>query len=505
MSEPFKILVILPNNLGDIIMATPVLEGLKAKYPDSYITFFAEEGFEGGVVNNPHIDNIFLFKRKAIRDSFLKEQWEAGSREFIGIIEQLKNSQYDLLINLSQHSYTSNLVPLINAKKVIGCRFLQEGNDSLEGEWTHYLYAIPFARRYNLLHVADVYRRIAGVNFHHGGYTIRITDSEKEEARRYLQEIGVDIKSKRIIAFQPGAAFAAKRWPVEHYVRLGQMLTQKGWQIIISGAPPEKESALNIQKEIGKNSYNTAGDTNFRQAIVNLCFTRGCVTGDTALMHAASALNVKTYAFFGTTSPLETGPYGDGHYIFTGKCVEKPCFCDTCKSMLCMKSILPETVFSCIENGTIPAQPKCDIYKTSTKENDDYTLIPAFSDVTSYYNTTGALLTKKVFEDKPFSEDYLQEDLEICKEESQKFIEIVTGMEQKLHSFLKIKDIKLVRDFERSKDDLSTLSGIGSFWSALLNLKLNSVPMLDPIEGARISASVCSETIKQVQKAISPG
>ena len=505
MSDPFKILVILPNNLGDIIMATPVLEGLKAKYPDSNITFFAEEGFEGGVVNNPHIDSLFLFKRKAIRDSFLNKQWEAGSREFIGIIEQLNNSKFDLLINLSQHTYTSNLVPLINAKSVIGCHLLREGNDALAGEWSYYLYAIPFARKYNLLHVVDIYRRLAGVNFHHGGYTIRITESEKEEARSYLQEIGVDTTSKRIIVFQPGAAFAAKRWPVEHYVRLGQMLTQNGWQVIISGAPPEREIAVNIQKGIGGKSFCTAGDTTFRQAIVNLYFTQGCVTADTALMHAASALNVKTYAFFGTTSPLETGPYGDGHYIFTGKCVEKPCFCDTCKSMLCMKSILPETVFSCIENGTIPAKPKCDLYKTSTKENNDYKLLPVFSDVTSYYNTIGALLTKKAFEDKPFSEDCLPEDLDICREESQKFIEIVSGMEQKLLSFLKTKDTKSVKDFERGKDDLSTLPGITSFWSAILNLKLNSVPMLDPIKGARISARVCSETIKQVQKAISPG
>ena len=49
MSKPHKILVILPNNLGDIIMTTPALEGLKSKYPDSEITFFEEEGFEGGI------------------------------------------------------------------------------------------------------------------------------------------------------------------------------------------------------------------------------------------------------------------------------------------------------------------------------------------------------------------------------------------------------------------------------------------------------------------------
>lgn len=503
MSKPHNILVILPNNLGDIIMTTPALEGLKSKHPDSQVTFFAEEGFEGSIINNPHIDSIFLFGRRLIRDSFRKGEWKAGSREFIGVTDRLRNNEFDLLINLSQHSYTSNLVLLINAKSVVGCHFLREGNYSLAGEWTQYLYAIPFARRYNLLHVSDVYRRMAGVNSHIGGYTIRITDSEKKEAGEYLLSIGVDITSRKIIVFQPGAAFSAKRWPAEHFVRLGRMLMQKGWQVIISGAPAEKEPAVNIQTAIGENCCISAGDTNFRRAVANLSFVQACVTGDTALMHAASALGVKTYALFGATSPLETGPYGEGHFVFSGACAEKPCFCDTCKSMLCMKSILPETVFSCIENGTVPDRPKCDIYKTSVKQNDDYALIPAVPDALSYYSTAGALLAKRAFEDNCFSGDFSPEDMDTCIKESQQFIKIVARMERNLNAFLENRSIELVRDFEKGKDELSILSGIGCFWSALLNLKLNSIQMLDVIEGARASAEVCSGIIKQIQKAIS--
>ena len=503
MSKPNKILVILPNNLGDIIMTTPALEGLKSKYPDSEITFFAEEGFEGGIVNSPHIDSIFLFKRRLIRDSFRNGDWKAGSREFVDVINRLRSSGFDLLINFSQHSYASNLVPLINAKKVTGCRFLREGNDALEGEWIHYLYAIPFARKYNLLHVSDVYRRMAGVTSHSGGYTIRISDNEKREAGEFLQNIGVDTTSKKIVVFQPGAAFSAKRWPAEHFIKLGRMLIRKGWQVILSGAPAEKELAVTIQTAIGENCRTSAGDTSFRRAVANLSFVQACVTGDTALMHAASALGVKTYALFGATSPLETGPYGEGHFVFSGKCAEKPCFCDTCKSMSCMKSILPEIVFSCIENGTTPSRPKCDIHRTSAAENDDYRLIPANLNAISYYNTIGALITKRAFEDMPFPKDCSRKELAACREESQRFIEIVARMEQRLQAFLKNRDIEMVRGFERGKDELASLSGISCFWTALLNLTLNSIPMLDAINGARMSAEACTGIIKKIQKAIS--
>lgn len=504
MSKPNNILIILPNNLGDIIMTTPALEGLRRKYPDSHITFFVEEGFEGGIVNNPHIDVLFYFKRKVIRDSFHRGDWKRGSGEFAGVIELLRENEFDLLINFSQLTYVYNLIPLINAHTVIGCRFLREGNDSLEGEWTHYLYAIPFARRYNLFHVSDVYRRMAGVKFHSGGYTLRISESEKKEAGKYLRSIGVDITSKKIVAFQPGAAFSAKRWPAEHFIRLGRMLIEKGWQVILSGAPAEKEVADTIQKAIGEKCYISAGDTDFRQAVANLTYSHACVTGDTALMHAASALGVKTYALFGATNPVETGPYGKGHLVFSGACAKKPCFCDTCKSLLCMKSILPETLYSCIEEGVVPSRPKCDIYRTSTTENDDYELIPAVSDVLPYYYSTGAFLAKRAFESKPLPKDFSEEEFVVCREESRKFIEMVTRMEQNLQAFLRNRDIELVKAFERGKDELTSFSGIGCFWAALLNLKLNIIPMLDAVNGARMSAEGCSEIIKKVQEAVSP-
>ncbi len=156
MSTTVRILVILPNNIGDIIMSTPVLEGLKAKYPDSNITFFAEEGFEGGIQNNPFIDEMFLFKRKSIRNSFIKGEWQAGSCELIDVLSQVTTTRYDLLINLSQHSYISNLIPFFTVQSVIGCLFLPDCNYALLRMGTETLYAIPSARGYSSLQSVEV-------------------------------------------------------------------------------------------------------------------------------------------------------------------------------------------------------------------------------------------------------------------------------------------------------------------------------------------------------------
>ncbi len=505
MHNIFHILVILPNNLGDTIMATVILEGLKKKYPESQITFFVEDGFEGGISNNPFLDNLFLFKRKKIRDMYIKENWQNASLEFINALTQLNKYEYDLLINLSQHKYISHIIPLINAKSLYGRCFLREGNEAVMDHWTQYLYAIPFARRYNSFHAVDVYRRITNVSEHHGSYTIELTDKEKRDAKEYLAGKGVDTDSRKTITFQPGAAFPSKCWPAHHFINLGRLLIQRGWQIVISGAPSEKELAISIKQNIGKNCFITAGNTTFRQAIANLSFSQACVTGDTALMHAAAALDVKIFALFGVTNPVETGPYGDGHYIFSGGCAQKPCFCRECKSMLCMEQIIPETLLQCIENDIPPKHPGCDIYKTSLYKNSDYSLERITPETFSYFDKAGAVLTKNAFGEKFFLENFLKEDMEKCFEESRKFISILTQMEYLLSDYLHNKNSKAISAFEKQKETLPQLSGIACFWIAVLNLRLNSIPLINPVEAISLSAKACSETKKQIQGILPTG
>ena len=91
----------------------------------------------------------------------------------------LAETTFDKIINLCQIPYISHLMPLLNAHSVVGQQMLPEGNHAIEDLWSLYLYAIPFARRYNSFHAVDLYRRIADVS-HHEGYHINLTDEEKE-------------------------------------------------------------------------------------------------------------------------------------------------------------------------------------------------------------------------------------------------------------------------------------------------------------------------------------
>ena len=133
-----------------------------------------------------------------------------------------------------------------------------------------------------------------------------LTQTEKENSQKYLVNKGVT-ENSRLIVFQPGAAYSSKRWPVENFIALGKMLVKDGYHILITGAPFERYWN-GIFENLPEKCSLLSGELTFRETIAVTSLCEFCVTGDTALMHAASALQKKVYAIFGSTNPVETGP-----------------------------------------------------------------------------------------------------------------------------------------------------------------------------------------------------
>ncbi|MFN4182939.1 MAG: glycosyltransferase family 9 protein, partial [bacterium] len=77
------------------------------------------------------------------------------------------------------------------------------------------------------------------------------------------------------------------------------------------------------------------------------------LTSDSGPMHIAVALNVPTFAFFGPTSPIRSGPLGPNSRVFYAGVPCSPCYREKCPpkfSHQCMKKITPDMVKAEIEN-----------------------------------------------------------------------------------------------------------------------------------------------------------
>jgi ADP-heptose:LPS heptosyltransferase len=499
-----KILVILPNNLGDVIMAVPVLEGLKRLAPGSHITFFVEDGYEGGLVNNPFCDAVYRFKRGTVRDLSRGKDWPEALTLIRETVAELKSERFDRIINLSQHSYIPYIVSLLACPDTVGREYLRAGNQALRDTWSQYLYAIPFARFFNGLHATDIYRGIAGTGAVIPAAAMSVTEEEQRDALGKITSLGWNPHEKPVMVFQPGAAFAAKRWPLEHFTALGKRLIDDGFAILVTGAPQELEIARGLVSQLGSGGFSTAGILSFRETIALLPSTEGCVTGDTAIMHAASALKKKVYALFGPTSPVETGPYGECNIVLCGRCARRPCFCFDCKTRLCMKSILPEDVYACIKAGGAVRQAACDVYSTALRAGGTFLLDAVVEAGPPFFHRPGAEATRRFAEPdfmpltpiQPHDKEYLSRETDV-------FLGILVEMAGALASFLTTRDTSHVRFSEERRAKLGGLSGIGAFWTAVLNLRLNSVPMLDPVAAVRLCLDQCVRTKSEIEHALS--
>ena len=95
--HPKNIIVRLPNWIGDLVMATPVLTDLRKAYPDAYITAMCRVPLCELLQHDPQINELFCFSKAS----------GFGRRsEKRNIIEKLRKGKYDLGILLT-HSFSS--------------------------------------------------------------------------------------------------------------------------------------------------------------------------------------------------------------------------------------------------------------------------------------------------------------------------------------------------------------------------------------------------------------
>lgn len=485
-----KRLIILPNNIGDVIMAAPLFEAFKRNNSGDEIHFLVEKGYEGGILNNPYLNKIHLFPRsksaQALRDA---STFGSEARELSEYIDSLADEQFDQIINLSQHPLYSVLTSLISAKEVVGMNCVGEGIDILNNFWTRYLFAIPYNRKCNSMHAIDVYKRIAGVPNDPAEPKIFLSEEEKKLAKAWLSEEGWDGEQK-LIVFQPGAAIASKMWGTARFTELGHKLIADGWKVLITGAPSEVEMCKTIAEALGKDTIMSAGKTTFRESVSFMSCAQAVVTGDTALMHAAAALEIKTYALFGPTSPVETGPYGSGHAIFvTDSCKNPPCFKHSCDGENCLNDISVETVFEAINGGAVH-------YRTAI-ENGQYSLVEEERERSRYIDEDASKAVLELLTNGEIESTHSAEvNSELVK------LEKILSLASMSLSHFQQGDSDAYQRYAEHISKMQELTGVGEFFSALINIGLNSIPLTDMNAGVQEMQNVLVTMVNRIREVI---
>jgi len=322
--QPQNIIVRMPNWIGDLVMATPVLTELRNAYPHASITAMCQSPVCELLREDKSIDELFCFTKP--ENQFLRRE------NLRNIIEKLKEGKYDVGILLT-NSFSS------------AWWFWQGGVKTRIGYAMHFrrfLLNVPVIRPQEKMHQVDVYKKLLqplGLTPSQTAPRLYVTEQEVAASKKLLYRAG-----KPLIGINPGAAYgSAKCWPPERFRSLALRLVQAGFHVVFFGNASTKDMCQGLPEEV----MNLAGITSLRELA---CLIKDCdllVTNDSGPMHIAAAFEVPMVALFGSTDDMATGPYGRQADVVNKRVSCSPCFKRTCPiDFRCMTQISVDEVFN---------------------------------------------------------------------------------------------------------------------------------------------------------------
>lgn len=315
-----KILIILPNWLGDAVMATPAIEALCVTYPEAKLTLVGSHVSIEALKHHPQCIRYYVDETK-----------KRGNRVLNTYRFAKELGKHDLAVTFRNQLHSSLLLfwsgtPITAGQKSVHSSLLL----------THAI------KPSHPSHLVEQYRDIA---------------QSLSPAPLVIEKLNLHITphhfERPTLGINPGATYgSAKRWYPEKFAEVARIYADR-YEIVLFGGPNEVEMANDIEKQLnGMRVTNLAGKTSVQE----LCSMIGgldlFITNDSGPMHVAAAYQVPTVAIFGPTNHTETSQWKNEKSVIVRHEMEcSPCMKRECplKHHECMKSITANEVIEAVK------------------------------------------------------------------------------------------------------------------------------------------------------------
>ncbi len=291
LSDCRKILVIQTASIGDVILATPVLEKLHYHYPEARIDFLLRKGNEPLFTGHPFLHSVIIWDKK-----------EHKYKNLYNILKSIRMNRYDLVVNIQRFASSGFITAFSGAQMTIG--------------FDKNPFSLLFSKR--------VKHKITSGEFHetdrNQSLLVSVTDSTRFKVRLYPSQSDYarlsQYKTRAYITVSPASLWFTKQFPPEK------------WAVFLDGLDPDLlVYYLGSQKDQKicdrifelsghKNSLNLAGKLSFLESVALMRDAQMNYMNDSAPLHLASSINAKTTAIFcSTVKEFGFGPLSNDSVI----------------------------------------------------------------------------------------------------------------------------------------------------------------------------------------------
>lgn len=281
-----QILIVQTAFIGDVILATGLIEKMHRFYPEAAIDFALRKGNESLLKNHPKLREVHIWDKKG-----------GKYKNLFHLIRKVRRQQYDLVVNVQRFANSGLLTALSGAREKIGFdknpfswAFTTKVSHRIEE-------GIHEVERNN-----DLIKHLTDGKAH--APVLYPTDEDFARIKPYTET--------PYICMAPASVWFTKQFPKEQWISLISGLPHTG-NIYLLGAPGDLNLCDEIIQASGKSGvHNLCGKIGLLQSAALMKSAIINYVNDSAPMHLASSVNANTCAIYCSTVPdFGFGPLSD--------------------------------------------------------------------------------------------------------------------------------------------------------------------------------------------------
>ena len=314
-----RVLVVRPDEIGDVVLTTAFLRELRRALPAAHVTLVVKPEARALVALCPHVDEVITYAvavRKWLRPVVLP------ARAFRLAARRLRATPPDLAILPrwdGDQCYATFVAFWSGARWRLGHsehvteykRTINRGFDRLLTHTVNDPGIEPEALK--TLHLV----RALGHEPADDRLELWTSADDDRAADALLAAAGV-APHEELIALCPSPGHSRlKQWPVEHFAELARRLAARpGTRLVVIGSGQDAALGRAIADAAGEAVVDATGRTSLRETVALLRRARLCVSNDTGPMHMAAAAQTPVVALFGASDYRRYQPWR-GHSLVT--------------------------------------------------------------------------------------------------------------------------------------------------------------------------------------------
>lgn len=276
-----KILLVQLSFLGDMILSTPVIAGLKKIHPQASLTVLTTPLAAALVENDPLVDEVITFDKRGRNKSFFGMAEKA---------KELRAEGFDRVYSIHRSYRTALLLCLAGIPDRVGFKdahFSFLYTDRRQKKVAGHSAIKNLSLLFDELPQTDLDKplRLFAPPY----------DTLSQTAKKIFPLNG------EIIVLAPGSAWKTKQWHWQGYASVARHFAKSGKTVVLVGGPADKAVCAKINEQ--GQALDCSGRLTLSDTLYLMEQSRLVVCNDSMALHMASAFQIPTVAVFCATSP----------------------------------------------------------------------------------------------------------------------------------------------------------------------------------------------------------